>query len=267
MKFYQQQQFIIDIIEIIKNSNKIVMEIYKKDFEIEFKDDKSPLTIADKKCNDYICKKLKNINNNIKMDILIISEENKNIDYKYRKKYQWVWLVDPIDGTKEFIKKNDQFTINIGLCYNGNPIFGIVSIPAKNKIYYGVEGIGSYTINGEFIKKKHQKILVKKLNKKKPFIVASLSHINQETQKFIDNYPEKTIIRLGSSIKLLHIAEGLADIYPRLGPTMEWDTCAAHAVIKYANGIVYNPDTQEELVYNKQNLLNPHFICCSVVCN
>ena len=232
------------------------MNIYKTDFEVYNKDDESPLTMADKMCNDHICKYLNSLN--IK-NSKIISEENKNDEYINRKDIEWIWLVDPVDGTKEFVKKNGQFTVNIGLCQNGIPVFGIVSIPVTGEIYYGIKGLGSFKLYNNTLKR--LEILDKKLSKKGVRVVASLSHMNYKTKDFIEKYNEPIIISTGSSIKLLWIAENKADIYPRIAPTSEWDTCAAHAVVKYAGGNVINYDTEIELVYNKENLLNPFFIC------
>ena len=270
--FYQQKKFIDNFITLIKECNKIVLDIYNKDFDVFIKNDKTPLTMADKNCNTHICNYLKS---NFS-DILIISEENKSIDYTVRKKYEYCWLVDPIDGTKEFVKRNGQFTINIGLCKNGIPVFGIVSIPTTGEIYYGVSGLGSFKLvdNKYNVIHKYEKI---KLNiSEKIFsndeeegirIVASSSHLNEETKNFINNFKNPKIVNTGSSIKLLWIAERKADIYPRIAPTSEWDTCASHAVVKYAGGKVlkYKKDVNienlnEEIVYNKENILNPYFI-------
>ena len=254
--FYQQQKFLDGFIKLIKECNEIILNIYNTDFEVYKKDDASPLTMADKMCNDHICKYLNSIN--IK-NSKIISEENKNDEYKNRKNIEWIWLVDPVDGTKEFVKKNGQFTVNIGLCQNGIPVFGIVSIPVSGEIYYGAKGLGSFKLYDNNLKK--LAILDKKLSKKGVRVVASLSHMNDKTKEFIEKYNEPIIISTGSSIKLLWIAENKADIYPRIAPTSEWDTCAAHAIVKYAGGNVINYDTEIELVYNKENLLNPFFIC------
>jgi 3'(2'), 5'-bisphosphate nucleotidase len=254
--FYQEKLFLDNFIKLIKECNEIILNIYKTDFEVYNKDDESPLTMADKMCNDHICKYLNSLN--IK-NSKIISEENKNDEYINRKDIEWIWLVDPVDGTKEFVKKNGQFTVNIGLCQNGIPVFGIVSIPVTGEIYYGIKGLGSFKLYNNNLKK--LEILDKKLSKKGVRVVASSSHMNDKTREFIEKYNEPIIISTGSSIKLLWIAENKADIYPRIAPTSEWDTCAAHAVVKYAGGNVINYDTEIELVYNKENLLNPFFIC------
>lgn len=253
--FYQNKEFINGFIKLIKECNEIVLNIYKTDFNVISKEDESPLTLADKKCNDHICNYLKNITIN---NSGIISEEIKNDSYDKRKDLEWVWLIDPLDGTKEFVKKNGQFTVNIGLCQNSTPVFGIVSIPVTGEIYYGIKDIGSFKIDNDKIIK--LQINDKDLLKEGIKIVASASHLNEETQKYIDQYNNPVIVNTGSSIKLLWVAENKADIYPRIAPTSEWDTCAAHAVVKYAGGKVLQYNSKDEVIYNKENLLNPYFI-------
>ncbi len=261
--FYQKKEFVDSFIKLIKECNEIVLDIYNSNFSVKIKSDNSPLTIADQKCNQHICNFLENNYN----EILVVSEENKTISYLDRKKEELCWLIDPIDGTKEFVKRNGQFTINIGLCRNGVPVFGIVSIPVTGEIYYGVEGIGSFKLIND--KKIELTISNKNLTKKGLNIVASSSHLNKKTQEFIELFKDPIIVNTGSSIKLLWVAEGKADIYPRLSLTSEWDTCAAHAVVKYAGGNVVKclevdknvlNKENEELVYNKENMLNPFFV-------
>ena len=255
--FYQENEFRDGFIELITKCNKIILEIYYSDFIKEYeKEDKSPLTLADTKTNEIICSYLEDLNKKLNMDILIISEEIKNKLYDERKNYEWCWLIDPLDGTKEFIKKNGQFTVNIGLVYHGVPVFGIVSIPVDGYIYYGICGLGSYKISNN----NKQKLEINKKNHNPIKIVVSNSHLNQETKEYLEQYTDFEQINIGSSIKLLWIAENKADIYPRLAPTSEWDTCASHAVVKYAGGIVMQYNISQELKYNKENLLNPFFI-------
>jgi len=267
------------IVEIIELASQIVLQIYLTDsYFIENKVDNSPLTIADKKANDFICSELLSIYPHIP----IISEENKNDDWEKRKKYSWAWFIDPVDGTKEFIKKNGEFTVNIGLVYNGTPVAGFVGIPAKGLIYWGIcsgncresgssgssgneDGAWMKSINDDkiinIIELHKNKIIS---NNKKKRVVASRSHIDEKTKKYIDSLGNIDLINVGSSIKILWIAENKADIYPRIGPTMEWDTCAAHAILKAAGGNISiyteNNTENEELKYNKENLLNPYFI-------
>jgi len=240
------------IVSIAKDAGEAIMEIYQKDFEIEYKDNNSPLTEADLKANDIICKALKKSYPNIP----IISEENKQIDYEIRKKWIYYWCIDPIDGTKEFIKKNDEFTVNIALIYKSEPVLGVVYAPAINEIYKAKKGKGAF---------KNTKKLPSKTNqhpKEKLFVVASKSHLSKETQRYIDTLKTRKIeqINKGSSLKLCMVATGEADIYPRLAPTMEWDTAAADAIVREAGKMTYQFENNQPLVYNKQNLLNPWFI-------
>lgn len=253
--FYQKNTFINSFINLVKECNEIILKIYNSNFSVISKYDSSPLTLADKKCNEHIC----NFINKIHIENCgIISEEIKNDTYENRKNLEWTWLVDPLDGTKEFVKKNGQFTVNIGLCQLGVPVFGIVSIPVTGEIYYGIKDIGSFKLDqGNKIK---LQIKTKEFDKEKLKIVASSSHMNEETNKYISQFENPDIVNVGSSIKLLWIAENKADIYPRIAPTCEWDTCAAHAIVKYANGKVLNFYNQKELTYNKNTLLNPYFI-------
>jgi 3'(2'), 5'-bisphosphate nucleotidase len=260
--FYQNNNFIDGFVELMKECNKVILEIYDTDFDKEYKDDNSPLTIADTKTNKTICEYLKKLNAQLNLNILIISEEIKNEPYENRKNYQFCWIVDPIDGTKEFINKNGQFTVNIGLADSGVPVFGIVSIPVSGEIYWGAKDIGSFKLSP--LTNITEKLII---NNKDPNvlmrIVSSNSHLNEETKNFILQYTngiKYEEINIGSSIKLLWIAENKADIYPRLAPTSEWDICASHAIVKYAGGKVLQYGFNEELKYNKENLLNPYFV-------
>jgi 3'(2'), 5'-bisphosphate nucleotidase len=242
-----------EIISIAKKAGEEILKIYEKDFNVGYKEDKSPLTEADLASNKLITSEL----SRLYPDIPIIAEESKNLPYEKRKDWEYLWLIDPLDGTKEFIKKNGEFTINIALIKNKKPILGIVYVPVKNIIYYADEN-GSFKQEGE---NPHVRLEPKETNRERLSVVASRSHFNEETKKYIESLgKEYDLVNAGSSIKLCLVAEGKADIYPRLGPTMEWDTAAAHAVVKYAGKKVLKFGTEEELVYNKENLLNPYFI-------
>ncbi len=252
-------------VEAAIEAGKAIMKIYEQDFSVEFKDDKSPLTEADKASNTLICNRLSNT-------FPIISEENKQIDFEERKNWDKYWLIDPIDGTKEFIKKNGEFTVNIALVEKGLPILGVVYLPAKNILYFGAAKIGSY----KYIVTENQSLpeLGEMMNNARKLtgenlpevytIVASRSHMSPETEAFIEEcktkHGEIELISKGSSIKLCLVAEGSAHVYPRIAPTMEWDTAAAHAVAKFAGCTVKDFYNHTELNYNKENLLNPYFI-------
>ena len=245
------------IIETSYLAGEKILEIYNDNnykSSIEIKKDASPLTIADKASNNVIVNSLNKINNKIP----ILSEEEREIDYSNRKKWNLFWLVDPLDGTKEFINRNGEFTVNIALIENNTPIMGVVYAPVLNKLWYGLKNHGSFVIND---KKNPTKILKKEPSENTIKIVSSRSHANNEKLKnYLKQFKKYELVNMGSSIKMCLVADGSAHYYPRFGPTMEWDTGAAHAVVKYANGNIYNIDTDEELVYNKENLLNPGFI-------
>ncbi len=243
-----------DIIDIAKEAGDAIMKIYEKDFRIDYKDDKSPLTEADIKSNEIICSAL------VKLfpEIPLLSEENQEVSYEDRKNWDYFWLIDPIDGTKEFIKKNGEFTVNIALIHKDSPVLGVVYAPALNDIYFSKQGAGAY---------KNDQRLPLRINEhpeRELRVVASKSHLSEETQTFIDDLGSRTEhieqVSKGSSLKLCLVAEGEADIYPRLAPTMEWDTAAAHAVVLEAGKKVLQYDNYQSLVYNKTSLLNPWFI-------
>ena len=238
------------IVNIAKEAGDAIMEIYKKDFKIEYKDDKSPLTEADTKSNEIICKALVELYPNIP----ILSEENKEVPYLDRKDWEYYWCIDPIDGTKEFIKKNDEFTVNIALIHKNIPVLGVVYAPAIDTMYYAKSGTGAF--------KNGTKLPIKR-DDNKLIIVASKSHMSEETQKFIDDIEtnkKKELISMGSSLKLCLVSDGSADIYPRLAPTMEWDTAAADAIVRESGKMTYSKENDKPLIYNKENLLNPWFV-------
>ncbi len=243
-----------DIITIAKEAGDAIMEIYIQDFDVDFKEDSSPLTQADLRANKIICDFLEKHYK----DIPIISEENKNLGYDERKNWQYCWLVDPLDGTREFIKKNDEFSVNIALVKDGSPVLGVVYVPAKDMLYYAKQGYGAFkTQDGTTIK------LPIKREDDKFIIVASKSHLSSETKEYIDNLQTaktKEFVSIGSSLKLCLVAEGVADLYPRLAPTMEWDTAAADAVVRECGKQTINFENNMPLLYNKENLLNPYFI-------
>ncbi len=241
-----------EIINIAKEAGEAILDIYQQDFSVEYKDDKSPLTEADKKSNEIICGNLRKLF----PDIPILSEENKEIYYDERKEWEYYWCIDPIDGTKEFIKKNGEFTINIALIHKNRPVLGVVYAPVLDDIYFAKKGEGAY---------KNDQKLPLKVNpdlSEKIYVVASKSHLSNETQDFIDSLDAKEIkqVSKGSSLKLCLVAEGTADIYPRLAPTMEWDTAAADAIVRESGKMTYQYENNEPLLYNKKDLLNPWFI-------
>lgn len=254
------------VINAISKAGKAILDIYESgDFGIEMKSDDSPLTLADKAAHEIIMEAL------LQTEEPILSEEGKNIDYKDRKNWKSFWLVDPLDGTKEFIKKNGEFTINVAYIERGRARTGFVYAPVLEDFYLGVNEQMAFKFKmkpGELIKElpaTTKIIKVKPTEEEELILVGSRSHFNKETEDYIDKLKEEgkkvEFISKGSSLKLCMVAEGAAHIYPRFGPTMEWDTAAAHAVVSAAGGTVKTPEGKE-LLYNKESLLNPFFIVC-----
>jgi len=267
-KSFQIDKNLLVAIKASIDAGNEIMKIYEQDFGFELKSDSSPLTIADKNANEVINKYLQ------KTNIPIISEENTQIDYSIRRKWDTCWIVDPLDGTKEFIKKNGEFTVNIALIKKGYPILGVVYVPVEKKLYFAdVNEEVAFLANlsndinevNDLIKEAAPlKRNISKINDKIR-IVASRSHLNDETKEFIKNVEfgnkKAKIVSKGSSLKFCVVAEGKADIYPRFAPTMEWDTAAAHAICKAVGISIKNTKTNNELSYNKEELINPYFIC------
>lgn len=245
-----------------------ILEIYNnKNFEVEFKNDNSPLTIADKISNKIILNKLK------KTKFPVLSEEGLKIPYDKRKKWKNFWMIDPIDGTKEFIKKNGEFTVNIALIENNIPVIGVVYAPYLKELYIADKLNGSFKIeNIQNVDEYNLKNFISLDSLKLPnyySVVVSKSHLNDETKMYVEKLKQKhknvVLHSFGSSLKICKVADRSANCYPRFGPTMEWDTAAAHAIIKYSNGLIINFIDKKELKYNKKNLLNPHFVVYNTI--
>jgi len=241
------------VCEIAKQAGTAIMNIYgTDDFAVEYKDDHSPLTAADKASHEVIMAGLeKNF-----PDIPILSEEGADTPYEIRKQWQQFWLVDPLDGTKEFIKRNGEFTVNIALIEDGQPVAGVVYVPVQDKLYWGITGKGAWRQQESDMP---QKIEVRNPDPQKGLtVVMSRSHPSPELEEYLKTIKVADAISVGSSLKLCVVAEGQADLYPRLGPTMEWDTAAGHAVVVAAGGRVVTLEGNT-LRYNKEDLLNPFF--------
>lgn len=245
-----------------------IMDVYESDnFDVEIKGDDSPLTSADIKANEIINSFL------IPTEIPIISEENKQTDFAVRENWKTCWIVDPVDGTKEFIKRNGEFTVNIALIENGKPVLGVIYVPVTKTLYFGnvIDGKGcrvnldSHDTSMEEVLKNSIPLNPKKKETEKIQVVGSRSHMNQETIDFIDEIKEEGIevevVSKGSSLKFCLIADGKADVYPRYAPTMEWDTAAGQAICEAVNIKVISLQNNKPMRYNKENLLNPWFIC------
>jgi 3'(2'), 5'-bisphosphate nucleotidase len=236
-----------------KASEEILKVYHSGDFQAEAKGDQSPLTRADKNAHHIIASTLQASN------LPILSEEGKTIAYEERRNWDYFWMVDPLDGTKEFIKRNNEFTVNIALIHRGIPVLGVVAIPVSGDVYFSTAG------QGAFLKRGGTEV---KLPRREPLdltrsglrVVASRSHMNAETEDFIKTLTDATLVSAGSSLKFMLLAEGKADVYPRYAPTMEWDTAAAHAIVNETGMQVTEFGSGKPLVYNKESLLNPYFL-------
>ncbi len=245
------------------DAGREIMAVYETSFAVEMKEDRTPLTEADKRAHQVITKKLSITN------LPVLSEEGRHIHYEERKNWKKFWMVDPLDGTKEFINRNGEFTANIALIEKGKPVLGVIFAPVRQLLYFAsveagaykaiLENTGNININeiaGEKLplKDRHQEYKV----------VASRSHFSPETEKHIDelkkDHPDLIFVSAGSSLKFCLIADGSADIYPRFGTTMEWDTAAGQAIVEISGGTVLDANKKAPLVYNKPELLNPWFI-------
>lgn len=231
-----------------------ILTVYNSgDFQAELKGDNSPLTLADKNAHLKITSILE------PTGLPILSEEGKAIPYEERKQWDYFWMVDPLDGTKEFIKRNGEFTVNIALIHKNTPVMGVVAVPVSHEVYYGAEGHGAYLRKGG----NDHRLEIRRpvdLQQEGLRVVASRSHMNAETETFISNLKSPGLVSAGSSLKFMLLANGEADVYPRYAPTMEWDTAAAHAVVKETGRNVFQHGTHSPLVYNKADLLNPYFL-------
>jgi 3'(2'), 5'-bisphosphate nucleotidase len=246
-------------------AGKAILEIYHSgDFEVELKGDNSPLTKADVASHNVIMLYLG------KTDIPVLSEEGKSIPYPKRKDWKQLWIVDPIDGTKEFIKRNGEFTVNIALIENQKAALGVIFVPVSGELYFSSTALGafkvlvnleSYDVN--VLLKEGVKLPIER-DDKAFTIVASRSHMSVETENYVSEMREKhgyvNLISKGSSLKLCMVAEGQADCYPRFAPTMEWDTAAGQAICEHAGFEVIDWETKEPMLYNREDLLNHWFL-------
>jgi 3'(2'), 5'-bisphosphate nucleotidase len=255
-----------------------ILEVYHTDFSVSLKADQSPLTMADTTAHREIRSLL---------DILglpVLSEEGRDIPYAERRQWRRFWMVDPLDGTKEFVKRNDQFTVNIALMQDDRPILGVVYVPVGDTLYFGAEGLGAYKCQGlstlfeksddpapslfeprvQTVVAHSVRLPAQSASRRNFTVVASRSHASEPLRAYLAmleaDHPGMTTVSAGSSLKFCLVAEGAADQYPRLGPTMEWDTAAGQVIVECAGGRVLEYDRGEPLRYNKENLLNPWFV-------
>jgi len=241
-----------------------ILKVYESEFAVEHKDDKSPLTMADKNAHLAIQALLETTG------LPILSEEGRSIPYEERKQWSTFWMVDPLDGTKEFVKRNGEFTVNIALIENGVATAGIIYVPVKEVLYAGVVGEGAWKVTEEATSipswdacKNQGALLPQPSDEKAYTVVASRSHLSPETETLINQLKEKhgdvAVASMGSSLKICLVAEGAADLYPRYAPTMEWDTAAGHGIASAAGKSIMDFTTKAEMCYNKENLLNNWF--------
>lgn len=256
MTNFNPGDFLSTAVEIARDSGKRILEFYTPRIRIEQKADRSPLTDADHAANEIITRRLKELT----PDIPVLSEESGVVKHEMRSGWRQYWLVDPLDGTKEFINHNDEFTVNIALIDNRKPVLGVVHAPMADLTYFSCIGQPAYKQKGV---EKARTIEARRYDGGKPIITTSRSHAGNETAAFLKNIGEHDVVALGSSLKFCLVADGTADVYPRLGPTMEWDTAAPQCIVEAAGGRVTDLKRQP-LVYNKPSLMNPWFLVCGI---
>ncbi len=250
------EKIIPGITAIARQAGAAILDIYNSgaDFGVEAKSDDSPLTKADRASNAVICSALE-----VQFpEIPIVSEENKAIPYTERVHFTQCWMIDPLDGTKEFVQRNGEFTINIALIEAGMPVLGVMYVPVLDEMYWAVKGAGAWMDAGNGVQPLHALEYSDADSGLK--LVCSRSHMNEATTAFVNQYREPELVSRGSALKFMLIAKGEAHLYPRLAPTMEWDTAAAQIILEEAGGQVLHAQTGKPLVYNKENLLNPEFV-------
>lgn len=244
MDFKDLTKVLETVKEVTRKAGQIILEIYKKDFSVDFKEDSSPITEADRKANDYIVKSLKSKY----PECAILAEESKNDPERLNN--DWCFIVDPLDGTKEFVKKNGEFTVNIALCHRGKPVLGVIGIPVTGELYYAVKGQGAFYEKDGHIEKIHVSSRTEDIR-----LVMSRSHKSDKLMQLIERNGIKNVKSAGSAIKGCLIAKGEAEVYYRFGPTMEWDTAAMQCIVEEAGGIFRQMD-DSEMTYNRENNLN-----------
>lgn len=250
-----------EVIEISKKAGLEIIKIYDaQNFEVQYKNDDSPLTIADQTSNALIVHELSKLTPHIP----VISEEGIHLPYAERQHFDYFWLVDPLDGTKEFVARNGEFAVNIALVHRCQPVLGVVYVPYTEGVYFAVKNEGAFKIE----KGQQHKLTCSSFNTHDSNlrIPVSRSYLNDTTKNLIaQNFIDPILIERGSALKFLDIAAGIADIYPRIGTTMEWDTAAPQIIIEEAGGELLHLDTRRPLVYNKESLKNPDFLAMGII--
>lgn len=246
-------EFIEPIIALARSAGDAILEVYASDFDVQSKDDESPLTQADLASHRRIIAGLTELT----PELPVISEEGGLPPFETRRQWPTYWLIDPLDGTKEFVNRNGEFTVNIALVHDGRPVFGVVHVPVQAKTYVGCEGHGAELRAGG---EPPKSITVARSSGRPVRIVGSRSHRGSSLDAFIEKLGDCELVPMGSSLKFCVVAEGGADVYPRLGPTSEWDTAAAQAVVEQAGGSVVTLDGKPMKYNQKEDILNPHFL-------
>ena len=240
------------VIAIARQAGTAIMEIYQQDFAVAQKADRSPLTEADLAAHRVIVDGLRGLTPGVP----VLSEESSSIPFAERGTWQRYWLVDPLDGTKEFVKRNGEFTVNIALIDSHAPVLGVVGIPVTGRVYYGTRALGAW----QDLDREPVAIRVEPRHHRPVRVAGSRSHAGDSLKRYLTNLGEHEIVSMGSSLKFCLVAEGQADIYPRLGPTSEWDTAAAQAVVEAAGGRVTDLEMRDLRYNTKDSLLNPYFL-------
>ncbi|AKD05056.1 3'(2'),5'-bisphosphate nucleotidase CysQ [Pontibacter korlensis] len=259
----QETPDISHLLQIAKTAameaGEAIMQVYTSgEIEVDLKADNSPLTKADRAAHEIISRHLAGT------ALPILSEEGKHQDYEQRKNWTWYWLVDPLDGTKEFVKRNGEFTVNIALMHESKPVGGVIYAPVLDSLYLGSVQTGVYReeqgLKVQLKPLQARYTLQTLMQQRQVAVIASRTHLSPQTEEFIQRFPNTQMFNMGSSLKFMLLAEGKADVYPRFAPTMEWDTGAAHAILNALNRGIYQQGLQTELKYNKEDLLNPNFV-------
>jgi 3'(2'), 5'-bisphosphate nucleotidase len=260
---YSKNDLLILALDAAVQAGKVILEVYNQNFDVEYKEDNSPLTLADQKSNDVITKMLS------VTQIPLLSEEGKSIEFNDRKHWQTAWVVDPLDGTKEFIKRNGEFTVNIALIENGVPVLGVIYAPVLGEAFYAIKGQGAHHSIYQFNEGIPSVKSSKKLTPHSPQnnlvrVVASRSHMSDETQTYIKEIEQSgkqvQLVSKGSALKFGLIATNQADVYPRFAPTMEWDTAAGQVIVEEVGKKLIDHSTKAPMVYNREQLRNNWFL-------
>jgi 3'(2'), 5'-bisphosphate nucleotidase len=249
---YDPKRLLLEVTELAREAGRAILEVYASSFSVQEKADSSPLTEADLRSEKLILAGLKRI----APEIPVLSEESGQVAWGTRRNWDRLWVVDPLDGTKEFVQRNGEFTVNIALVDNHRPVLGIVHAPVLERTYYACEGVGAFRSDREATGKP---IRVAKRGPGRLRVVGSRSHRGSSLDAFLARVGAHELVEVGSSLKLCLVAEGLADVYPRMGPTCEWDTAAGQCVLEQAGGHVLKLDG-EPLAYNREDTLNPNFV-------